>query len=180
MSGLELNKIAASILLAGLIAMIVGFITDILYEPELKPKVRGYSVEVHEGGNESLGAVEVPITFDIPALMKQASSQAGEALFKKCMVCHTDDKGGPNKIGPNLWNVVGRPKGTEAGYTYSTEMTKKGGEWDYDSLFHFIHKPRDFVPGTKMSFIGLSKPEDIANVIAYLREKASDNPKPLP
>jgi cytochrome c len=182
MSGLELNKIVASILLGALIIMLVGFVTDIIYKPDLKPKVRGYSVAVTEGGGDASGNApdNQPVNFDIPALMKLASAEAGEAVFKKCSACHTTDKGGINKIGPNLWNIVGRVKASEAGYSYSGAITSKGGEWDYESLFHFLHKPKEFIPGTKMSFVGLNKPEDIANVIAYLREKASDNPKPLP
>jgi cytochrome c len=182
MSGLELNKIVASILLAALIAMLVGFITDILYEPETNPKVRGYSVAVTEGsGNAGNAALDdKPIKFDIPALMKQASAEAGEAVFKKCVMCHTYEKGGVNKIGPRLWNIVGKAKGSEGEYSYSAAIKGKGGEWDYDSLFHFLHKPKEFAPGTKMAFVGLNKPEDIANVIAFLREKASEKPKPLP
>jgi cytochrome c len=181
MSGLELNKVVASILLGALIVMLVGFVADIIYKPELNPKVRGYSVAVTEGQSENTAAAEdKPVTFDIPALMKQASAEAGAAIFKKCVSCHTYEKGGINKIGPNLWNIVGRVKASEAGYNYSAALSSKGGEWNYDALFHFMHKPKEYVPGTKMAFVGLNKPEDIANLIAFLREKASDSPKPLP
>lgn len=178
MSGLELNKIAASILLASLIAMIAGTVVNVLYKPNLSPKERGYQVAVTEGGAEVAPAQEKPI--DISALMKAANAENGANIVKKCISCHSLDKNGPNKVGPHLWNIIGRDKGSVADYKYSAAMMAKGGKWDYDSLFHMIHKPSSFMPGTKMSFAGLSKPEDVADVIEYLRIKASDNSPALP
>jgi cytochrome c len=177
MSGFELNKIAGSILLASLVAMVAGTIVNVLYKPNLHPKQRGYEVAVsHNSDTESSVAPEVPL--DIPALMKAANADAGEAIIKKCTACHSLDKGGPNKVGPHLWNVIGRAKGVVEGYNYSAAMLAKGGKWDYDDLFHMLHKPSKFLPGTKMSFAGISKPEDVANVIEYLRLKAHDAPPP--
>lgn len=180
MSGFELNKIAASVLLAALIAMVVGTVVNLLYKPKLSLEQRGYQVAVHEGNTISDPATnnqpEVPL--DIPALMKEANADEGEKVIKKCIACHSVDKGGPNKVGPHLWNVIGRHKASIAEYTYSQAMVDKGGVWNYDDLFHFLRNPRKFVPGTKMSFAGLSKPEDIANVIAFLRQKAHDAPPP--
>ena len=173
MSGIELNKIAAAILLASLIAMLVGFITNILYKPILQPEARGYSVETSEGPSKVAEASE-EAPLDIAELMKTANAEAGKDLVKKCAVCHSLEKNGPNKIGPNLWNIVGAEKAKVADYKYSTALTTKGGSWDEESLFHFIHKPSQFVPGTKMSFAGLSKPQDIANVIMFLKTYAHD------
>lgn len=179
MSGFELNKIAGSILLASLIAMIAGTIVNILYKPNLHPKQRGYEVAV----TEAAPAGEAPppeAPLDIHTLMKNANADLGANIIKKCEACHSLDKGGPNKVGPHLWDVINRAKGVAEGYNYSAAMQAKGGKWDYEDLFHFLHKPNQFLPGTKMSFAGISKPEDVANLIEYLRLHVSDSPPALP
>jgi cytochrome c len=172
MSGIELNKIAAAILLASLIAMVVGFVANILYKPKLELSQRGYHLEIEEADSTNAGGTpEVPV--DIKALMAKANAEAGAAIIKKCISCHTFDNGGANKIGPNLWKVAGGPKAHNKGFAYSKAMETAGGVWDDESLFKFLHKPSKFIPGTKMSFVGLSKPEEIVDVIAFLKEKAS-------
>jgi cytochrome c len=178
MSGFELNKIAASILLASLIAMIVGIVVNALYKPNLLPEQRGYTVAPHAHTTDKASASELEAPLDIPALMKTANSAAGENIIKKCLACHSVEKDGPNKVGPHLWNVIGRDKASIADYKYSSAMTAKGGKWDYSDLFAFMKNPRQYLPGTKMSFAGLIKPEDIANVIEFLRLKAHDTPPP--
>jgi len=167
MSGFELNKLIASILLASLIAMLVGTLVNILYKPILSPAKRGYQVEVANSEPTTSSTSEIQI--DVAALMKTANAEAGHNVAKKCIACHTLGKGEPHKVGPNLWDIVGETKGIKAGYTFSAALIAKGGKWDEESLFHFLHKPRAFIPGTKMSFIGLDKPEDIVNVIAFLK-----------
>jgi cytochrome c len=174
MSGFELNKIIAAILLASLIAMIVGTVANILYKPNLDHEQRGYSVGVTEGKEQVAGKQPDEVKLDIAALMKNANAEAGKEVIKKCISCHSFDKGGPNKIGPNLWNVYGSEKGKLEGYKFSTVMVSKGGIWDEESLFSFLHKPTQYIPGTKMSFVGLNKPEDIANVIMFLKTVAHD------
>lgn len=176
MSGFELNKIIASILVASLIAMIVGIIANAIYKPNLLPSQRGYSIAVTEDSTDNNQSTHVEEQVDIATLMKNANATMGQELVKKCLSCHTIDKGGPNRVGPNLWNIVGRNKASEQGYKYSAAMAAKGGVWDEESLFHLLHKPGKFIPGTKMSFAGLSKPEDIVNVIAFLKLFAHDNP----
>lgn len=177
MSGLELNKVIAAVLVAGLIAMVTANVSDILYKPKMNFKP-GYVVEITAdvppaGGN----AVEVKI--DIIALLAQAKADNGKNLMKKCEMCHDDAKGGPNKVGPNLWGVVGNKKGHRTDYQYSKALLAKGGDWTYEDLYHMINKPSGFIPGTKMTFMGFKKPEDVADVIAYLRT-LSDSPVPLP
>ena len=175
MSGIELNKIAASILLASLIAMMVGFITNILYKPVLHPESRGYSIEVTEDSHSDLdakAAVEVPV--NIEALMKTANAEAGREIAKKCLMCHSLDKSKANKVGPHLWNIVGAEKAKAENYKYSSALSSKGGIWDEESLFHFLHKPSQYIPGTKMTFAGLNKPQDIANVIMFLKTFVHD------
>jgi cytochrome c len=172
MSGIELNKIAAAILLASLIAMIVGFVANILYKPNLHLAQRGYQVEAIEAASGAAADVpEAPI--DVKALMAKANAESGAVIVKKCVSCHSFENGGPNKVGPNLWKVAGGPKKHKADFTYSKTFEAATGTWDDESLFHFLHKPSKFMPGTKMSFAGLSKYEEIADVIAFLKEKAS-------
>jgi cytochrome c len=174
MSGIEINKIAAAILLASLIAMLVGFVTNILYKPVLNPESRGYSIEItaDSANNTVTSGEQKPI--DIAELMKSANADAGKDLAKKCVACHSLDKGGNNKVGPLLWNIAGSEKAKVAGYKYSPALAAKGGNWDDESLFHFLSKPSQFVPGTKMSFAGLSKPQDIANIIMFLKTYVHD------
>lgn len=174
MSGIELNKVVAAILLASLIAMLVGFITNILYKPILNPESRGYSIEITADSTNDTGASATEVPVDIAELMKSANAEAGKDLAKKCIACHSLDKGGNNKVGPLLWNVVGSEKAKVAGYKYSPALAAKGGNWDDESLFHFLNKPSRFVPGTKMSFAGLNKPQDIANIIMFLKTYVHD------
>ncbi len=169
MSGFELNKLIASILLASLIAMLVGTLVNILYKPILSPAQRGYKVAVTEDSDIVANNTTPETPIDVPALMKLANAEAGSNVAKKCMACHTLGKGEPHKVGPNLWNIVGETKGVREGYKFSPALTAKGGKWTEEDLFHFLHKPRLFIPGTKMSFVGLDKPQDIANVIEFLK-----------
>jgi cytochrome c len=179
MSGFEWNKIAGAVLLAGLIAMVVGTVADSLYQPYLSPKKRGYAIEVADSDQGAGGEAAKEEVIDVPTLLAAGNPDEGLKISKKCTACHSLDKGGPNKVGPDLWSVVGRPKAAHEGFSYSDAMKGKGGSWDYDSLFHFLKAPKNFVPGTKMTFAGFSKPQDVANIIAYLRT-LSENPVPLP
>jgi cytochrome c len=108
-----------------------------------------------------------------------ADAMAGAAIAERCGACHDWTKGGPNKIGPDLYGVVGRPKASHPGFEYSAAMKAKGGDWSYEDLFNFLRQPAAYVPGTKMGFAGLPKASDRLNVIAFLRMQA-DSPAPLP
>src|SRR5262249_58284852 len=109
----------------------------------------------------------------------RAEGAKGETAEKKCQACHTFNKGGRNMVGPNLWGVVGRPRASEAGFNYSAAMKSKGGNWSIDELNQFLTNPRGYVPGTNMTFAGLTRGSERADVIAYLNS-LSDNPAPLP
>ena len=171
MSGLELNKIAAAVLLASLIAMIVGFVSNILYKPKLELAQRGYEIQVAIHSDIQEQIEEKPL--NIEELMANANAEAGEKTIKKCVSCHSFDQGGANKVGPNLWKVVNAKKGHKDGFAYSKALLASDGIWTEENLFHFLKKPSNYIPGTKMAFAGIRKPEDIANVIAYLKERAS-------
>jgi cytochrome c len=180
MSGRESNKLAAGVLIAGLIVMITGKIVDVLYVPNLTPEQRGFKVEVAESQTQGQPAAQEPeFEIDIKSLMASASVEEGEKSFSKCSSCHTVSKGGPNRVGPNLWNIVGAKKAHLSDYNYSKALSSMEGEWTYENLAHFLHKPAKYVKGTKMSFAGIKKQEEISNIIAYLRS-LSDSPKALP
>ncbi len=178
MKSLELNKFVAAILTAALIGMLAGNFADILYKPDLEPKVRGYEVEVVENV-QSFGGVQEEVKFEIGKLMASANLEKGEAQMKKCSTCHTVAQGGPNRVGPNLYEVLGRKKGAVSGFAYSDSLIEHGGDWDYEALFKFLYKPKQYIKGTKMGFAGVRKHEDIADIVAYLRSLSS-SPKPLP
>jgi cytochrome c len=126
-------------------------------------------------GAPAAPAPEVPIE----QLLASADPTRGANIAKQCQTCHTLDKGGPNRTGPNLWGVVGRPRASEPGFNYSAAMKAKGGTWTIDELNAFLTSPRGYIPGTAMTFTGLPRGPQRADVIAYLNT-LSDNPKPLP
>ena len=178
MNGLELNKIAAAVLVAGIIAMVAGILSETLYEPE-PAKTRGFSVDVPAGGNTG-GAPAAPKEIDLGALLASANIDKGKDTSKKCATCHTLGKGEANKIGPNLYGVVGGPHAHKDDFAYSDAMKALHDQkWDIESLYHFINSPQATVKGTKMAFAGIKDPKDLADVLAYLNSN-SDSPKPLP
>ena len=121
-----------------------------------------------------------PATANFETLLASADPAAGEKVFGKCKACHNAEKGGANQVGPNLWGVIGRPIAQHEGFSYSQALSSHAGAtWTYDELNSYLTSPKAWAPGTKMTFAGLNKPEERANVIAYLRTK-SDSPPPLP
>lgn len=166
MDGFEFNKIAASVLIAGIVVMLVSNIADILYQPNKEFK-RGYQIAVHE----DVGAApekQKPEVLDIATLMSNADAERGKADIKKCSICHTFNNGGKNKVGPNLWGIVGAKRAHKDDFSYSKALATKGGSWNAEELLKFIHGPRKYLPGTKMAFAGYKKPQDAADVVAYL------------
>ena len=177
MASQEANKIAGAVLMAGLIAMGCGFIARALVHPT-PLKELAFAVEKPDAPAAQTAAAPVEIP-PIAPLLAKADLAAGEASAKKCAACHTFAKGEPNRIGPNLYDVVGRKPGTHEGFAYSKPMTAQTEDWNYEHLNKFLANPKAAVPGTKMAFAGISKPEERASLIAWLRSK-SDAPKPLP
>lgn len=175
MKNLETNKIVSAILLAGLIALASGKIADFLYRPTTEVAKRGFQIEVTEEAKPGEAPKEEE-KVDIAALLAAANADNGAAVFKKCTACHSADKGTGNKVGPNLYGVLGAPKAAHADYAYSAALKGKGGNWGYAEIFEFLKKPGAYVPGTKMTFMGLGKSTEIADVVAYLRKQHDSAP----
>lgn len=179
MDSFELNKILGAFLFTCLCLLSLNIAAEAVFHPA-KPTKAGYEVAAAEpkGGAGGAGAKPEP---DEPIAQRLAAAtpEKGEAAAKKCVACHTFGKGEPNRVGPNLYGVVGRPKGTEGGFDYSAAIKGKGGNWTVEDLDHFLQNPKGFAPGTKMSFIGVSRGSERADIIAYMNTK-SDKPVALP
>lgn len=182
MTNIDYNKIAAAVL----IALLVGLLSSIVAEELTTPKHLEKNVYVVEGVEKSetpaggAAGATPEVLEPITPLLASADTAKGQELFKKCAMCHSTEKGGPNKVGPNQWGVVGGHFGHKDDFSYSDAIKSKSTEkWDYENLNAFLANPKKFLPGTKMAFIGVPKAQDRANLIAYLRTQ-SDNPLPLP
>ena len=178
MDELRLNKVFAGFLFAALLLLAGVKIADVMV-PHQELAENAYVIKVAET-TDTAAAAPVDIGPEpIMALLASADLGAGEKLSKKCSACHVFDAGGQNKTGPALWNAVNRPLGASEGYAYSDALAGFGGAWDYASLNAFLAKPKGYISGTKMNFAGLKKPEDRANLIAWMWTKA-DSPAALP
>lgn len=180
MDSFELNKMAGALLGTVFIVLSIGLARDALFDNPA-PEKPGYEIVAAEAAAEG-GEAAAPAALEpIAPLLASADAGAGETTFKKCASCHSVDNGGVNKVGPNLWSVVGRGMGTHAGFNYSASLKEfgSGKAWDYEALSAFLLKPKAYIKGTAMGFAGLAKPEDRANLIAYLRT-LSDSPVALP
>jgi cytochrome c len=172
-NGFELNKIAAAMLVSLLVAMVASMVGDAFISPQ-KLEKNSYDIPGDEGG-AATGEKEAQGPEDIKPFLAKADAANGEKIFKKCLQCHSIEKGGAAKTGPNLWGIVGGKLAHIADFAYSESLRAKGGVWDVDALNHFLYKPRAFISGTKMVFVGLSDVKERADIIAYLA-KNHDNP----
>ena len=173
------NTVAGCILASALFAMVVGKVSNALVHPH---KLEKPALAVTDEAPTQTAAAGAP-TEELPPIgpkLAGANVERGKEIFmKQCFTCHTIDKGGPNKVGPNQWDVVGRKKASHEGFSYSSALQAKGGDWTYEDIDHMIFKPQAYIRGTKMAYAGMPKEQDRADVIAYLRTM-NDNPPPLP
>ncbi|HJU77677.1 MAG TPA: cytochrome c family protein [Sphingomicrobium sp.] len=168
------NTIAGWVLFAGIVALGSSIVASEAFHSE-RPEKMGYPIEGVEVESEEGAEAEKPIEF----YLASADAANGANVFKKCTACHNAQQGGPNALGPNLWGVLGEPIGQGRGFAFSDALAKVGGTWNWNNLSDWLHSPKNFAPGTKMTFAGISNPQDRADLIAYLNQQSS-NPLPLP
>ena len=179
MDSFELNKIIAAILMVALLIIGLNKVADGIFHVE-KPEKPGYKIEVvAQSTTSSSGTEEKTEKIDIAALMAMGDIDHGKKVFKKCAACHSIKMGGGNKIGPALYNVVGRAVGGVSDYKYSKALAGYGKAWTFEELNGFLIKPATYLKGTKMAYAGLRKEKDRASVIMYLNQNG-DSPTPLP
>ncbi len=176
MDSYEWNKIIGWVLAGAIAVLGLSILTGFVY-PGHAPEQKGYIVEGVE--HEASEATEEPAEMPISMFMADASISKGEAQFKKCAACHTIAKGGPSGQGPNLYGIVGSKIAHVAGFGYSDAVQNHGGTWGFDELSAWLKSPKAFIPGNKMSFAGIGKDKDRADLLAYLNAQ-SDSPLPMP
>ena len=177
MDSFELNKILGALLGTALVTLTLNITANAIFTPS-KPEKPGYDIPLPEQaapGKAGPAEPEQPLE----ARLATSDPKRGETTAKQCIACHTFEKGGPNRVGPNLWGVVGRAKAAVAGFNYSAAMKNKGGTWTYEELDKYLQKPNAMVPGTTMTFAGITRANQRADLINYLHTLA-DNPPPLP
>ena len=182
MSGLEVNKILASIFVAFIVISLISILGDAIINGKNNEQVKNaYYIDITEmkTSNAVANTENEEISEQISMFLTSASFEKGEKLFKKCSACHSYEKGSANKVGPNLWNIINRPKASIQDFTYSKALAEFSGNWGYEELNQFLFKPKEYIPGTKMNFSGLNKEKDRADLLLFLREQA-DIPADLP
>jgi cytochrome c len=181
MDSFEFNKLIGALLGAVFVVFSISIVSDAIFASPA-PEQFGFAIEAPEE-EAAEGGPAAPAEEPIAVLLASANPEAGAAVFKKCTACHTGESGGANKVGPNLWNIVNRPLASHEGFAYSAPMKEfaQGGSvvWDYQHLSDFLASPKGYIKGTAMGFAGVKKPDERANLIAYLRT-LSDSPAPLP
>ncbi len=171
MNNYEFDKYAGAIALALFLIVFCYYVGNLFYYPEIPVKKRGYEIEI-KNNDDSIKADEMEEEPDLQTLFSVVNYELGEKTFKKCAVCHTVEQGGANKIGPNLWSIVGSEVASRSSFVYSKAMSAKGfakDHWSFDELMKYLKSPKKHVPGTKMAFAGIKDVHERASLIEFLR-----------
>lgn len=171
MDGFEWNKVLMGLILALLVGKLSGKVADVLIDPDIYAE-NAYTFAEPAEDTPSKKETSTAVLEPIEPLLASADPEAGQKVAKKCLQCHTFEKDGKNRVGPNLWNIIDTPFGEGQGFSYSSAFKaekEKGTKWDYEALNAFLFKPKAYIKGTKMAFVGLKKAKDRANLIAYLK-----------
>ncbi len=183
MNNFEFDKIVLAIAFAIFVVVFSNAIGGFFYRTENIVENKGYVIEIVDADNASSGAAKgLPDVIDLAAVFKDADIENGKKLFSKCAVCHTSGNGEANKVGPNLYGIVGHAVASHDGFAYSPAMKAKGEQikaWGLEELYRYLFSPKAYVPGTKMAFAGLKNDKERADLIAYLNSN-SNKPIKLP
>ena len=167
------NTIAGWVLFAGIVALGSSIVAGEIFHSE-RPEKMGYPIEGVELEGEHGAEAEQPIA----VYLASADPAKGQQVFNKCVACHNAAQGGPNALGPNLWGIMGAQIAAKPGFAYSDALKSKGGTWTWDAMSEWLKSPKAFAQGTKMTFAGLSNPQDRANVMAWMNAQGSNLPLP--
>ncbi len=178
MSGAEINKLILAGLTGLLVVLLISNVVNELTHREPLER-NAFAVIVSDEPEPESPAAGAPALEPVTPLLASADPAAGQKASKRCATCHTFDDGGANKIGPNLWGIVGKIKGAVGGFAYSDAIREQGGAWSYDDLNSFLANPKGYLKGTKMNFAGVKNVQDRADIIAYMRQQSA-SPAPLP
>jgi cytochrome c len=179
MNSFELNKILGAVLGTCLVLLALNIGANALFAPKA-PAKPGFEIAVAAKPEASAAAPAKEQAEPLPARLAKVNLDRGKTIAKQCAACHTFEKGGPNRVGPNLFGIVDSERGEgRGGFNFSQAMKTKGGKWSFDELDKFLTNPREYIPGTAMTFAGISNPQQRADVIGFL-DSLADNPVPLP
>jgi cytochrome c len=175
----EFNKIAGAVLGTLLLVFALSEVAHFIMHAET-PEKPGFAVEVADAAAPAADAAPAAEVVPIATLLQTASAEKGQAVAKACAACHDESSANTNKVGPGLWNIIDRPIAHHADFAYSDALKAKADQkWTWENLDAFLANPKGFAPGTKMSYAGVKKPDQRADLIAFLRT-LSDSPVPLP